>query len=90
MIFLNTDATGNADWFIVKPPALNTFRICSEFLNTQNILDFVAYIKFQEAVRKFYRILTVVYRIWESVLDGFRSPSRVKNNKQTIKVRITE
>ena len=64
MIFLNTDATGNADWFIMKPPALNTFRIYSAFLNTQNILDFVSsYIKSQEAVRKFCGILTMVYQI---------------------------
>ena len=53
MIFLNTGATGNADWFIMKPPALNSFRIYSAILNTRNILDFVAYILSQELVRKF-------------------------------------
>jgi len=89
MIFLNTDATGNADWFIMKPPALNTSRIYSAFLNTQNILDFIAYTKSQEAVRKFYKILTMVYHIWKSVLGEFHSPFRVKYNK-TIKVHIPE
>ena len=42
MISLNTDEIGNADWFIMKPPALNTFRIHFAFLNTQNVLDFSA------------------------------------------------
>jgi hypothetical protein len=61
----------------MKPPVLNTFRIYSVFLNTQNILDFVAYIKLQMAVRKFYMILITVYHIWKSVLDRFPSPFRV-------------
>ena len=41
----------------------NTFRIYSAFLNTLNILDFVVYIKSLEAVRKFYRILIMLYHI---------------------------
>jgi hypothetical protein len=82
MIFLNAAVTGNADWFLTKPPALNTFKIYSAILSTQNVLDFVAYTKLQEAFWQFVSHL-------EQHIYGFHSPFRVKINKTT-KVRMTE
>jgi pantothenate kinase len=84
MIFFNAAATGNADWFLMKPPALNTFRTHSAFLRTQNILNFVAYIKLQDAVKKCCRILTMCVTFGTAYLR-FHSPLRVKmkNDQQS-------